>query len=110
MELEIEVRAEPGRHVVIPRGELDLVSQNQLREVINDLVVNGHVDIVVDLDETTFLDSTGLGALIGARRKTHAFMGSFAIVCSNERLLRLFRITSLDKVFTIHSADSAVTD
>jgi anti-sigma B factor antagonist len=101
MQLEIEVRAEHGRHVVIPRGEIDLVTQSQLKEVINDLVVAGHVDLVVDLDQTTFLDSTGLGALIGARRKTHAFMGSFSIVCSNERLLRLFRVTSLDKVFAI---------
>jgi anti-sigma B factor antagonist len=103
MQLEIEIKAENGRYVVTPRGEVDLVSQIQLKEAINELVVAGHVDIVVDLDETTFLDSTGLGALIGARRKTHAFMGSFAIVCTKERLLKLFRITSLDKVFAIHA-------
>ena len=103
MQLEIEIKAEDGRYVVTPRGEVDLVSQIQLKEAINELVVAGHVDIIVDLDETTFLDSTGLGALIGARRKTHAFMGSFAIVCTKERLLKLFRITSLDKVFAIHA-------
>jgi anti-sigma B factor antagonist len=101
MQLEIEIKAEDGRYVVIPRGEVDLVTQVQLKEAINDLVVAGNVDIIVDLDETTFLDSTGLGALIGARRKTHAFMGSFAIVCNQERMLKLFRITSLDKVFAI---------
>ena len=104
MQLEIEVRAEDGHHVVVPRGEIDLVSQLQLKEVINDLVVAGHVHLVVDLDETTFLDSTGLGALIGARRMTHAFRGSFSLVCSNERILRLFTITSLDKVFKIRDA------
>ena len=114
MQLEIEIRPDRGRHVVIPRGELDLVTQSQLKEAINELVVAGHVDLVVDLDETSFMDSTGLGALIGARRKTHAFKGSFAIVCSQERLLKLFRITSLDKVFAIHAshdtlpADSSV--
>ena len=100
-QLEIEIKVEDGRYVVIPRGEVDLVTQAQLKEAINELVVGGNVDIIVDLDETTFLDSTGLGALIGARRKTHAFMGSFAIVCTQERMLKLFRITSLDKVFAI---------
>jgi anti-sigma B factor antagonist len=106
MQLEIEIKAEDGRYVVIPRGEVDLVTQAQLKEVINELVVAGNVDIIVDLDETTFLDSTGLGALSGARRKTHAFMGSFAIVCTQERLLKLFRITSLDKVFAIRDTRS----
>ena len=105
-QLEIEIKAEDGRYVVIPRGEVDLVTQAQLKEAINELVVGGNVDIIVDLDETTFLDSTGLGALIGARRKTHAFMGSFAIVCTQERLLKLFRITSLDKVFAIRDTRS----
>ena len=100
-QLEIEIKVEDGRYVVIPRGEVDLVTQAQLKEAINELVVGGNVDIIVDLEETTFLDSTGLGALIGARRKTHAFMGSFAIVCTQERMLKLFRITSLDKVFAI---------
>jgi anti-sigma B factor antagonist len=107
MQLEIEIKADQGRYVVIPRGEVDLVTQTQLKEAINELVVAGHVDIIVDLEETTFLDSTGLGALIGARRKTHTFMGSFAIVCTQERLLKLFRITSLDKVFAIHETREA---
>jgi anti-sigma B factor antagonist len=110
MELEIEVRPEQGRYVVIPRGEIDLVTQSRLKDTINELVVQGHVDIVVDLEETTFLDSTGLGALIGARRKTHAFMGSFALVCTQERMLKLFRITSLNKVFAIHDSLAAALE
>jgi anti-sigma B factor antagonist len=104
MQLEIDVRAEDGRHVVMPRGEIDLATQGQLKQAIDELMLAGHVDLVVDLDRTTFLDSTGLGALIGARRKAHAFKGSFSIVCSNPDLLRLFKITSLDKVFAIHES------
>ena len=100
MQLEIDVRPDAGRHIITPRGEIDLATQGQLKAVIEDLVL--------DLDQTTFLDSTGLGVLIGARRKAHAFKGSFAIVCSRRELLKLFRITSLDKVFTIHEADHAL--
>jgi anti-sigma B factor antagonist len=70
-------------------------------------VVGGDVDLVVDLTGVTFLDSTGLGALIGARRKTHAFKGSFALVCNDDQLLRLFQITGLDKVFEIHDSQDA---
>lgn len=108
MQLEINTHVDHGRTIITPRGEIDLVSQADLKKVINDLVVDGHVDLVVDLGETTFLDSTALGALIGARRLTHTFKGSFALVCAEERLLKLFRITSLDKFFTIHDTREAL--
>lgn len=108
MQLEIETTQENGRWVVTPRGEIDLVTQLQLKQVINDLVVDGKVDIVVDLNETTFLDSTGLGALIGARRQTHAFKGSFAVVCVHERILKLFRITGIEKFIPVYESRDAV--
>ena len=108
MKLEIHTHVEHGRTVITPHGEIDLVSQAELKKVINDLVVEGDVDLVVDLGETTFLDSTALGALIGARRLTHTFRGSFALVCAEERLLKLFRITSLDKFFTIRETRAAL--
>lgn len=108
MKLEIHTHLEHGRTVITPCGEIDLVSQAELKKLINDLVVDGHIDLVVDLGETTFLDSTALGALIGARRVTHTFKGSFALVCAEERLLKLFRITSLDKFFTIHESRAAL--
>ena len=110
MQLDIESEVVHGYTVVVPRGELDLVTQTELKRYVNDLVVNGKVNLVVDLNHTTFLDSTGLGALISARRQTHTFHGSFAIVCDNPRLLRLFKIVSLDKVFTIHPNRDALTE
>jgi anti-sigma B factor antagonist len=110
MQLEIETAHEHGRAVVTPRGEIDLVTQLQLKQHINELVVNGHVDIVVDLNETTFLDSTGLGALIGARRQTHAFKGSFAVVCVHERILKLFRITGIEKFIPVYESREVLFD
>lgn len=96
--------APEGHHVVVPRGEIDLATQRQLSDVIRELLLAGKVDLVVDLDHTTFMDSTGLGTLISARRRAHALKGSFAIRCRNDDLLRLFRATSLDRVFTIVQA------
>jgi anti-sigma B factor antagonist len=111
MELEIETQRRAGRCIVAPRGDVDLASNAQLRAVIDECVVAGDVDLVVDLTGVTFLDSTGLGALIGARRKTHAFRGSLLLVCGEEKLLKLFEITGLDNVFEIHaSLDQALPE
>lgn len=92
---------EQGRRVVSPRGEIDVATYRQLREVINELLTVGHVHVVVDLSETAFLDSTALGALIGARRRAHALKGSFAIRCDNPKILQVFRMTGLDRVFVM---------
>jgi|tagenome__1003787_1003787.scaffolds.fasta_scaffold18470462_1 anti-sigma B factor antagonist len=102
MDFDIAIRHDNGYAVITPRGEIDLATNPLLRQAIDDLVVAGDIHIVVDLTETEFIDSTGLGALIGGRRKTHTFRGSFALVCGEEQLLKLFRITGLDKVFQIH--------
>lgn len=101
MELSVETRFEHGYTIVTPRGEIDLSTVETFREVLNELHIQGLVHVLVDLDQTTFFDSLGFGALVGARRRAHAFNGSLGIVCSNERLLRLFEITALDRVFAI---------
>jgi anti-sigma B factor antagonist len=56
-----------------------------------------------------FIESTGLGALIGGRRRAHALKGSLVLVCTEEQMLKIFRITGLDKVFTIHDSVEAAT-
>lgn len=101
MDLEVVTRSEDGYTVVRPRGEIDLSTVDEFREVLNELLIQGHVHVLVDLDDTEFIDSLGFGALVGARRKAHTFKGSLGIVCSAERILRLFSVTGLDRVFTI---------
>lgn len=101
-DFSVDVREdERGRTVIAPRGELDLSSHQRFRQAIGEVLGAGRVDVVVDLANTTFMDSTSLGTLIGARRRTHAGGGSFTILCHDQRLIRLFQVTSLDKVFTI---------
>jgi anti-sigma B factor antagonist len=102
MGLEITHRSEDVFDIVSPRGEIDLATQGALRQVLEELIATGRAHLVVDLADTTFLDSTGLGALIGARRRTHAMNGSFAIICDNPRMRRLFEMTRLDLVFRVH--------
>jgi anti-sigma B factor antagonist len=65
-------------------------------------VAGGVYHIVVDMERVEFLDSTGLGVLVGGLKKVRAHDGSLQLICNQERLLKIFRITGLAKVFTIH--------
>ena len=104
VELVIDTRFQDGYTVVTPRGEVDIATVDDFRGVLVELFIQGRVNVLVDLDETTFFDSMGFGALVAARRKAQVFNGSLGIVCSNARMLSLFEITGLDRVFTITSS------
>jgi anti-sigma B factor antagonist len=101
MQLDIQVSSERGYVVVSPRGEIDLATNMRLREAIEAQLVSGSAHLVVDLSNVDFIDSTGLGALIGGRRKAHEAGGSFCLVTPQERFLKLFRITGLNTVFDV---------
>lgn len=101
MDLVVDTRTEHGYTIVTPRGEVDIATVEVFRSVLVELFIQGRVNVLVDLDDTTFFDSMGFGALVAARRKAQVFNGSLGIVCSNPRILGLFEITGLDRVFTI---------
>jgi len=80
-----------------------------LREALIDLVNDGHYHLIIDVEGVEFLDSTGLGVLVGGLKRVRAHNGSLAVVCTQERLLKIFRITGLTKVFSIReSVDAAL--
>lgn len=90
-------------------GEIDVYTAPLLRDAISDLVAQGSHDIVIDLTGVGFLDSTGLGVLVGGLKKVRAHDGTLELVCDQERLLKIFRITGLAKVFVIHESLDAVS-
>ncbi len=109
MDLTLTTRDVAGRTIVAVGGEIDVYTAPKLRDTITDLVGNGVYDIVVDMEKVEFLDSTGLGVLVGGLKKVRAHDGSLELVCNQDRLLKIFRITGLAKVFVIHeSADAAL--
>ena len=89
------------RHVVAVRGEIDLFTAPELKQTITDVIERGRTRIVVDLGETTFLDSTALGVLIGAVKRLRSHDGALAIVNTDANIAKTFEITGLDQVFTI---------
>jgi anti-sigma B factor antagonist len=100
--LTSNVSTHGAKTVVALAGEIDLSNHAFLRTTLNDLIVDGAVHLVLDLTGVTFMDSTGLGALIGTRRRVHAFQGSLAIVLTHDAILRVFQITGLDNIFDLH--------
>lgn len=95
-------RLTDGVVIVEPSGQLDIFTVDQFRDVITEWIDNGNTDIWVDLDGLDFMDSSGLGALVGTLKRLRAHDGSLQLVCTKAPLLRLFRMTGLHKVFAIH--------
>ena len=109
MDLTLATREEDGRAIVAVGGEIDVYTAPKLRDQITELVSGGSYNLVIDLEAVEFLDSTGLGVLVGGLKKVRAHDGSLELICSQERLLKIFRITGLAKVFVIHdSVDPSV--
>src|SRR6201994_1811682 len=105
MELTLNVHSDaPGFTVIAVGGEIDVYTAPKLREKLISLVDDGSYQLIVDMEAVEFLDSTGLGVLVGGLKRVRAHDGWIDLVCSQGRILRIFRITGLNKVFTIHDS------
>ncbi len=109
MDLGLDVSQRGESTVLAVHGEVDVYTAPRLREKLVELVAQGNYRIVVDLDGVDFLDSTGLGVLVGGLKRLRTHGGDMALVCTHQRILKVFEITGLTKVFSIHdSLDAAV--
>ncbi|GAA1147359.1 STAS domain-containing protein [Nocardioides aquiterrae] len=96
---EFDVRTtDDGVGVVTPRGRLTMVTARRFREVITELVAAGTTRVVVDLAETTFLDSSALGALVGGLKAARLAGGDLRIARPTPAVLSVFELTNMDRV------------
>jgi anti-sigma B factor antagonist len=93
--------------VIRVAGEVDVYTAPMLREQIRELAAKGAVHLIADLGQVDFLDSTGLGALVGGLKRLREAGGSLTLVITAPRILRIFQITGLTKVL---AAQRSVTD
>ncbi|MGF7234332.1 MAG: anti-sigma factor antagonist [Frankia sp.] len=105
MDLSLTTRSEGDHTIVAVGGEIDVYTAPKLREQLIDLVSAGQYHLIVNMENVEFLDSTGLGVLVGGLKRVRAHEGSLRLVCTQERILKIFRITGLTKVFPIHSSE-----
>ena len=109
MDLTLDHYDRDGIEVVDVEGEIDISTAPRLRDLLIDLVSQGNYQLIVNLDKVGFLDSTGLGVLVGGLKRVRAHDGSLDLICTRERILEILRITGLTKVFGIHeTVDQAI--
>jgi anti-sigma B factor antagonist len=111
-ELSIDLKTEEGGTLVFGlRGSLDLATALTVKAALNEAMEKGSHDLILDLTQLEFLDSTGLGVLIGAHRRAAERSGSFRLVITDGPIGRLLNITGLVTVFAVyHSLEDAQRD
>ena len=93
-----------GSCVVSVSGELDLYDGPDLSEQLLGAIRDGCAEIVVDLSEATFIDSTTLGILMLAHKRLRPLGGIVRVVCHDRNILHLFHITAFDRMFVMHGS------
>ena len=96
--------------VVAVRGEIDLFTAPELKMALGEAIESGKSRLVVDLEETTFLDSTALGVLIGTVKRLRSRDGVLTIVNTDPNIAKTFEITGLDQIFTIRPTREEAVD
>lgn len=112
--VDIKISTKPLRgkfHLVDIQGEIDVYTSPKVKEVINDLIEKENYFLVINLEQVRYIDSTGLGVLIGALKKVREKEGNISLICTNPQIKKIFNITGLIKIFNItKSEEEAVKD
>ncbi len=90
-------------YVISLSGEVDLYTAPEFKQQLLEVVGQGGKEVVVDFSDTTFIDSTTLGVLVGGVKRLRPNGGQLSLVCSDRNITKIFEITGLDKVFPIYA-------
>ncbi|MYL36111.1 anti-sigma factor antagonist [Pontibacillus yanchengensis] len=107
MNLNIDVDHEGNNKYVSLSGEIDAYTAPKLKETVLPLTQDAEAAVVVDLQQVTYMDSTGLGVFISALKSTKEYGGNLKLIQLQERVYRLFKITGLTEIIDIET-DSTV--
>jgi len=103
--MNFDIKTEPlseDAYVIALTGEVDLYTAPEFKQQLLDVIGKGAKNVVVDFSDTTFIDSTTLGVLVGGVKRLRTNDGQLSLVCSDRNITKIFEITGLDRVFTIH--------
>jgi anti-sigma B factor antagonist len=98
-------------YVISLAGEVDLYTAPEFKQQLLEVIGQGGKQVIVDFSDTTFIDSTTLGVLVGGVKRLRTNEGQLSLVCSDRNITKIFEITGLDRVFTIYpTRDEAVAN
>lgn len=101
MSINIESRLDNSFWNINMNGELDVAGADKVKEHLNKLVEENPVDIKIDCTDLEYIDSTGLGALIGVLKRLKVNEKDIYIVNPRKNVKKIFNITGLDKIFKV---------
>ncbi|MET0202068.1 MAG: STAS domain-containing protein [Gaiellaceae bacterium] len=104
--MNFDIKTEPiggDAYVIALTGEVDLYTAPEFKQRLLDVIGKGAKNVIVDFSDTTFIDSTTLGVLVGGVKRLRTNDGQLSLVCSDRNITKIFEITGLDRVFTIHA-------
>ena len=105
MNLTIDIEEVNSQAIMTLKGEIDIYTAAKLKKDLNDLVSEQKSDVIVDLKDVTYMDSTGLGTFISALKHSEKAGSKLRLIRANDRLFRLFKVTGLDDVIDVHSLE-----
>ncbi|KQO45286.1 MULTISPECIES: STAS domain-containing protein [unclassified Frigoribacterium] len=108
--MTVTVEAVEGGCVLSPQGRLTVVSTPQLRDEVAARLAAGDRLIVVDLSGTTFVDSSGLGALVSCLKSARQAGGDLRLVAPTEQVSMVLRLTNLDRILKPRASVAAALD
>ena len=97
-------------YVISLAGEVDLYTAPEFKQQLLTVISQGGKNVVVDFTDTTFIDSTTLGVLVGGVKRLRSNDGQLALVCADRNITKIFEITGLDRVFTIYPTRSEAVE
>jgi anti-sigma B factor antagonist len=102
LDIKVNTRAlRDGAQAVEIQGEIDVYTSPRVKETVNELIEKGFYHLIINLEGVRYIDSTGLGVLIGALKKVREQSGRILLVCTNPQIKKIFNITGLVKIFEI---------
>ena len=108
MDIKVNVREAQGESYVVDlNGEIDVYTSPKVKDAIGDLIDKGHYNLVINLEKVRYIDSTGLGVLIGGLKRVREHGGTVNLVCTNPQIKKIFDITGLVKIFGIYDDEDA---
>jgi anti-sigma B factor antagonist len=102
MNFDIKTEQVEDAYVIALAGEVDLYTAPEFKQQLLDVIAKGGKEVIVDFSDTTFIDSTTLGVLVGGVKRLRTNDGQLSLVCSDRNITKIFEITGLDRVFTIY--------
>lgn len=106
MDIKISTKQlKDNRQVVEIQGEIDVYTSPKVKEAITALIEQGNYFLVINLEDVRYIDSTGLGVLIGALKRVREHEGNITLVCNNPQIKKIFNITGLVKIFGISKTE-----